>query len=134
MQTWPYAFFPRAPSAATFYDFIDYGPNRTAIVLGDGAGGRAGCLFAALVSGIMRSAAAQQPDPAQMLATMNDALQERKLESAIRNSALRPVERRKPDPASSQLRCYSAAVLSPWPVQYREGRGVSARHVPRRHL
>ena len=38
-------------------------------------------LFAALVSGIMRSAAAQQPDPAQMLATLNDALQERKLES-----------------------------------------------------
>jgi sigma-B regulation protein RsbU (phosphoserine phosphatase) len=29
----------------------------------------------------MRSAAAQQPGPAQMLATLNDALQERKLES-----------------------------------------------------
>ena len=39
-------------------------------------------LFAALVSGIMRSAAHQaQPEPAQMLAELNDALQERKLES-----------------------------------------------------
>jgi sigma-B regulation protein RsbU (phosphoserine phosphatase) len=38
-------------------------------------------LFAALVSGIMRAAAAQQPEPAQMLKLLNDALQERKLES-----------------------------------------------------
>jgi sigma-B regulation protein RsbU (phosphoserine phosphatase) len=38
-------------------------------------------LFAALVSGIMRSAAVQRPEPAQMLALLNDALQERKLES-----------------------------------------------------
>ena len=38
-------------------------------------------LFAALVSGIMRSAAVQQPEPPQMLATLNDAIQERKLDS-----------------------------------------------------
>src|ERR1019366_6882225 len=38
-------------------------------------------LFAALVSGIMRSAALHHPEPAQMLASLNDALQERKLES-----------------------------------------------------
>ena len=51
-------------------------------MLGDVSGKAApAALFAALVSGIMRSAAAQQPDPAQMLATLNDALQERKLES-----------------------------------------------------
>src|SRR5207302_3382681 len=38
-------------------------------------------LFAALVSGIMRSAANQHPQPAVMLAMLNDALQERRLES-----------------------------------------------------
>jgi len=38
-------------------------------------------LFAALVSGIMRSAAHQRLEPAAMLAALNDALQERRLES-----------------------------------------------------
>jgi phosphoserine phosphatase RsbU/P len=75
-------FLPARTIGGDLYDFIDYGPNRTAIVLGDVSGKAApAALFAALVSGIMRSAAAHQPDPAQMLATMNDALQERKLES-----------------------------------------------------
>jgi sigma-B regulation protein RsbU (phosphoserine phosphatase) len=75
-------FLPARTIGGDLYDFIDYGPNRTAIVLGDVSGKAApAALFAALVSGIMRSAAAQQPDPAQMLATLNDALQERKLES-----------------------------------------------------
>jgi sigma-B regulation protein RsbU (phosphoserine phosphatase) len=75
-------FLPARTIGGDLYDFIDYGPNRTAIVLGDVSGKAApAALFAALVSGIMRSAAAHRPDPAQMLATLNDALQERKLES-----------------------------------------------------
>ena len=75
-------FLPARTIGGDLYDFVDYGPNRTAIVLGDVSGKAApAALFAALVSGIMRSAAAQQPGPAQMLATLNDALQERKLES-----------------------------------------------------
>ena len=75
-------FLPARSIGGDLYDFIDYGPSRTAIVLGDVSGKAApAALFAALVSGIMRSAAQQQPDPAQMLAHMNDALQERKLES-----------------------------------------------------
>jgi sigma-B regulation protein RsbU (phosphoserine phosphatase) len=50
--------------------------------LGDVSGKAApAALFAALVSGIMRSAAAHHPDPAQMLVLLNDALQERKLDS-----------------------------------------------------
>ena len=75
-------FLPARTIGGDLYDFIEYGDNRTAIVLGDVSGKAApAALFAALVSGIMRSAAAQQPDPAQMLATLNDALQERKLDS-----------------------------------------------------
>jgi sigma-B regulation protein RsbU (phosphoserine phosphatase) len=75
-------FLPARTIGGDLYDFIDYGPNRTAIVLGDVSGKAApAALFAALVSGIMRSAAAHQPEPAQMLATLNDAIQERKLES-----------------------------------------------------
>jgi sigma-B regulation protein RsbU (phosphoserine phosphatase) len=75
-------FLPARTIGGDLYDFIEYGDNRTAIVLGDVSGKAApAALFAALVSGIMRSAATQQPGPAQMLATLNDALQERKLDS-----------------------------------------------------
>jgi phosphoserine phosphatase RsbU/P len=75
-------FLPARSIGGDLYDFIDYGPNRTAIVLGDVSGKAApAALFAALVSGIMRSAAQQQPGPADMLTHLNDALQERKLDS-----------------------------------------------------
>jgi phosphoserine phosphatase RsbU/P len=75
-------FLPARTIGGDLYDFIRYEDGRTAIVLGDVSGKAApAALFAALVSGIMRSAAAQQPDPAQMLVTLNYALQERKLES-----------------------------------------------------
>jgi len=75
-------FLPARTIGGDLYDFIQYEDGRMAIVLGDVSGKAApAALFAALVSGIMRSAAAQQPDPAQMLVTLNDALQERKLES-----------------------------------------------------
>jgi len=75
-------FLPARSIGGDLYDFLDYGNNRTAIVLGDVSGKAApAALFAALVSGIMRSAAQQQPGPAEMLAHLNDAVQERKLDS-----------------------------------------------------
>ena len=75
-------FLPARAIGGDLYDFIKYSHDRTAIVLGDVSGKAApAALFAAMVSGIMRAAAAQEPDPAPMLAVLNDALQERKLES-----------------------------------------------------
>jgi len=75
-------FLPARTIGGDLYDFIDYGPGRTAIVLGDVSGKAApAALFAALVSGIMRTAAVHQPAPAEMLLILNDALQERKLDS-----------------------------------------------------
>jgi sigma-B regulation protein RsbU (phosphoserine phosphatase) len=75
-------FLPARTIGGDLYDFVDYGSGRSAIVLGDVSGKAApAALFAALVSGIMRAAAAQQPEPAEMLKLLNDALQERKLES-----------------------------------------------------
>ena len=75
-------FLPARTIGGDLYDFVDYGPGQTAIVLGDVSGKAApAALFAALVSGIMRAAATQHPGPAQMLTLLNDALQERKLES-----------------------------------------------------
>jgi phosphoserine phosphatase RsbU/P len=76
-------FMPARSIGGDLYDFLDYGPHRTAIVLGDVSGKAApAALFAALVSGIMRSAAVQRhSEPAEMLAGLNEAIQERKLES-----------------------------------------------------
>jgi sigma-B regulation protein RsbU (phosphoserine phosphatase) len=77
-------FIPARTIGGDLYDFLSYGRARTAIVMGDVSGKAApAALFAALVSGIMRSAAKQkpQPTPAQMLGLLNDALQERKLDS-----------------------------------------------------
>ena len=75
-------FLPARTIGGDLYDFIDYGSGRCAIVLGDVSGKAApAALFAALVSGIMRAAAAQKPEPARMLTLLNDALQERKLDS-----------------------------------------------------
>jgi sigma-B regulation protein RsbU (phosphoserine phosphatase) len=75
-------FLPARTIGGDLYDFVEYGPGRVAIVLGDVSGKAApAALFAALVSGIMRSAAQQRPEPARMLGLLNDAIQERKLES-----------------------------------------------------
>lgn len=76
------SFLPARAIGGDLYDFLEYAPDQTAIVLGDVSGKAApAALFAALVSGIMRSAAQQKLAPAAMLSLLNDALQERKLES-----------------------------------------------------
>ncbi|HEY3629066.1 MAG TPA: SpoIIE family protein phosphatase [Terracidiphilus sp.] len=75
-------FLPARTIGGDLYDFLEYGTDQTAIVLGDVSGKAApAALFAALVSGIMRSAAHRQLEPKAMLAMLNDALQERRLES-----------------------------------------------------
>jgi sigma-B regulation protein RsbU (phosphoserine phosphatase) len=74
-------FLPARTIGGDLYDFLDYGEGRVAIMLGDVSGkGPAAALYAALVSGIMRSLAADRPSPAQLLAGLNDQLQERKLD------------------------------------------------------
>ncbi len=64
------------------YDYLDYGSGRVALAIGDVSGKAApAALYAALVSGILRSLAPQHLSPAAMLAALNDQLQERKLDS-----------------------------------------------------
>ncbi|HEX3662421.1 MAG TPA: SpoIIE family protein phosphatase [Acidobacteriaceae bacterium] len=75
-------FLPARTIGGDLYDFLPYDVNRSAIALGDVSGKAApAALYAALVSGIMRSAASQHPSPSEMLRMLNDALQERKLDS-----------------------------------------------------
>jgi sigma-B regulation protein RsbU (phosphoserine phosphatase) len=76
------AFLPARSIGGDVYDFLDYGPGRTALAVGDVSGKAApAALYAALVSGILRSLATQHLPPAQMLAALNDQLQARKLDS-----------------------------------------------------
>ena len=64
------------------YDFLDYGPGRVALAVGDVSGKAApAALYAALVSGILRSLAPQHLSPSAMLSALNNQLQERKLDA-----------------------------------------------------
>lgn len=75
-------FLPARSIGGDLYDFLDYGDGKIAVVLGDVSGKAApAALYAALVSGIMRSQAANKPSPAEMLAYVNEALRERRLDS-----------------------------------------------------
>ncbi len=75
-------FLPARTIGGDLYDFLPYDVNRSAVALGDVSGKAApAALYAALVSGIMRSVASQHLSPSEMLRTLNDALQERRLDS-----------------------------------------------------
>src|SRR5215470_4796693 len=64
------------------YDFLDYKLPRACITVGDVSGkGAPAALYAALVSGIIRSVAHGEPSPAQMLSAVNRALNQRRLDA-----------------------------------------------------
>lgn len=75
-------FLPARSIGGDVYDFIPYGPGRVAIAMGDVSGKAApAALYAALVTGILRSLAVRRLSPAAMLKALNDQLQERRLDS-----------------------------------------------------
>ena len=64
------------------YDFLPYKAQRLAIAVGDVSGKGAGAaLYGAVVTGVLRSQAAAEPGPAALLASLNQALWERQVES-----------------------------------------------------
>jgi sigma-B regulation protein RsbU (phosphoserine phosphatase) len=75
-------FEPALAIGGDMFDFLEYSGNRVALVLGDVSGkGAPAALYAALVSGLLRSTAALEPYPAQMLSAINLSLNERKIEA-----------------------------------------------------
>jgi len=65
-----------------FYDFLNYSSGRTAFVIGDVSGkGAPAAIYAALVSGILRSHAPMEPGAAEMLSAINLSLGERRIEA-----------------------------------------------------
>lgn len=75
-------FLPARTLGGDLYDFIPYDVNRSAIVLGDVSGKASpAALYAAMVSGIMRSEVTAKLSPSEMLKILNDSLLERRVDS-----------------------------------------------------
>ena len=75
-------FVPARAIGGDLYDFIPYSLSRLGIVIGDVSGkGAPAAIYAALVSGILRSHAPIEPAPAEMLSAVNLSLAERRIEA-----------------------------------------------------
>jgi sigma-B regulation protein RsbU (phosphoserine phosphatase) len=75
-------FLPARTIGGDLYDFMHYSLSRLAIVIGDVSGkGAPAAIYAALVSGILRSHAPIEPAPAEMLSAVNFSLSERRIEA-----------------------------------------------------
>src|SRR4051812_27628511 len=71
-------FLPARTISGDMYEFLQYSGDSTAVMIGDVSGkGAPAALYAALVAGILRSAADSEPSPAEMLSLVNTALSER---------------------------------------------------------
>jgi sigma-B regulation protein RsbU (phosphoserine phosphatase) len=71
-------FVPARTISGDMYEFLQYSGDSTGIMIGDVSGkGAPAALYAALVAGILRSAADSEPSPAEMLSLVNAALTER---------------------------------------------------------
>lgn len=74
-------FAPARAIGGDLYDFVGYSLSRTALVIGDVSGkGAPAAIYAALVSGILRSHAPIEPGPAEMLRAVNFSLGERRID------------------------------------------------------
>ena len=75
-------FLPARAIGGDLYDFLHYSLSRLGIVVGDVSGkGAPAAIYAALVSGILRSHAPIEPAPAEMLSAVNFSLSERRIEA-----------------------------------------------------
>jgi len=75
-------FVPARTIGGDLYDFIPYSMSRLGIAIGDVSGkGAPAAIYAALVSGILRSHAPIEPSPAEMLSAVNLSLAERRVEA-----------------------------------------------------
>ena len=75
-------FVPARAIGGDLYDFIPYSLSRLGIAIGDVSGkGAPAAIYAALVSGILRSHAPIEPGPSEMLKAVNMSLAERRIEA-----------------------------------------------------
>lgn len=98
------------------YDFLRYGPQQLAVVLGDVSGkGTAAALYGAVAIGIMRSLAPQKLQPAEMLRQMNQLVGERRIEGRFMTACLATWQK-----GRQKLRVANAGQSQP--LLYKDGR------------
>jgi sigma-B regulation protein RsbU (phosphoserine phosphatase) len=98
------------------YDFIRYGPQQLAILLGDVSGkGTAAALYGAVATGIIRSLAPLKLQPADLLRRLNQFVGEHKVEDRFMTALYATWQR-----GRRRLRIASAGQSQP--LLYREGR------------
>ncbi len=74
-------FVPARAIGGDLYDFIPYSLSRLGVAVGDVSGkGAPAAIYAALVSGILRSHAPIEPGPSEMLSAVNLSLAERRID------------------------------------------------------
>jgi phosphoserine phosphatase RsbU/P len=74
-------FTPARAIGGDLYDFVNYSLDQMGMVIGDVSGkGAPAAIYAALVSGILRSHAPIEPGPAEMLRAVNFSLGERRID------------------------------------------------------
>src|SRR5437764_14806848 len=75
-------FDPALMIGGDMFDFLEYSGGRVAMALGDVSGkGAPAALYAALVSGLLRSTASLEPYPIHILSAVNISLNERRIEA-----------------------------------------------------
>jgi phosphoserine phosphatase RsbU/P len=75
-------FVPARAIGGDLYDFVPYSLSRLGIAIGDVSGkGAPAAIYAALVSGILRSHAPIEPGPSEMLSAINLSLAERRIDA-----------------------------------------------------
>ncbi|MCX6625745.1 MAG: GAF domain-containing protein, partial [Acidobacteria bacterium] len=75
-------FRPAREVSGDLYDFFEYGDQSAMLAFGDSSGkGVAAALYAALVSGLLRTIAPRRRGPAMLMQALNDALIERRADA-----------------------------------------------------
>jgi sigma-B regulation protein RsbU (phosphoserine phosphatase) len=114
-------FEPAREIGGDLYDFFQLSRNRLAIAIGDVSGkGAAAALYAALVSGVLRTVVQTHRSPAELLSAVNVTLVERKIDANF--VALLAAEWR---PDSRTLRMANAGL--PLPIICRRGKATEKR-------
>jgi sigma-B regulation protein RsbU (phosphoserine phosphatase) len=73
---------PAREISGDLYDFFEHGHEYTLIAFGDVSGkGAAAALYGALISGLLRTLAPRRLSPAKLMAALNEALLERKVDA-----------------------------------------------------
>jgi len=112
---------PARAISGDFYDFFEHSDDYTLIAFGDVSGkGAAAALYAALISGLLRTLARRRKSPSELMKSMNEALLERKVDAQYATLSLIRWAAR-----TRTFTVASAGTLPP--ILFREGEIISSR-------